>query len=212
MAVTNPAPAGSSSLVSRVQAILMTPSAEWDKIEAEPATVQGLFTGYACILAAIPAIAQLIGSFIPICVLGVCVHRNPIFAVIGAVVAYVIGLIGVYITALIADELAPSFGGTKNRIAALKLIIYSWTAAWLAGIFAILPILAVLGILGLYSFFLLYRGAPKLMKVPQDKEFGYIAVTLIIAFVVFAIIGVISGMVVGMGAIGMGAATATTIG
>jgi hypothetical protein len=190
-----------------VQAILLTPSAEWDKIESEPATVQSLFTGYACILAAIPAVAQLIGGLIPICVFGVCVHRNPIFAVIGAVVAYVIGLVGVYVTALIADELAPSFGGTKNRVAALKLIVYSWTAAWLAGIFAILPALSVLGILGLYSFFLLYRGAPKLMKVPQDKEFGYIAVTIIVAFVVFAVIGVISGVVIGMGAVGLGAAT-----
>lgn len=207
MTVTNPAPAGSSSLVSRVQAILLKPDAEWDRIEAEPATVQGLFTGYACILALIPAVAQLIGSFIPVCVFGVCVHRNPIFAVIGAAVAYVIGLVGVYVTALIADELAPSFGGTKNRIAALKLIIYSWTAAWLAGIFAILPALAVLSLLGLYSFYLLYRGAPKLMKVPQDKEIGYIAVTIIVAFVVFAVIGVISTMVVGMGAMGVGAAT-----
>ena len=43
----------SASLISRVQNILMKPAAEWDVIDGEAATIPGLFTGYACILAAI---------------------------------------------------------------------------------------------------------------------------------------------------------------
>ena len=53
----------STGLIARVQNILMKPAAEWDVIDGEPATVGGLYTGYACILAAIPAIASVIGSF-----------------------------------------------------------------------------------------------------------------------------------------------------
>ena len=116
MSVISPTPAGAESIVERVKGILLSPASEWDKIEVEPATTQGLFTGYAMILAAIPAIAQIIGGLFPTCFLGVCVHRNLIFVVVAAIVYYIISLAGVFVIALIADELAPSFSGEKNRI------------------------------------------------------------------------------------------------
>ncbi len=202
MTIVNPAPAGSSSLVARVQGILMTPRAEWAKIDVEPATPRGLFTGYACILAAIPALAQVIGGLFPVCVLGVCVHRGLIGVVVGAILYYILSLGGVFVTALIIDELAPSFGGQKNRIQALKLVVYAWTAAWLAGIFAILPALSVLGIVGLYSFYLLYLGLPTLMKSPQDKALGYTAVSIILSVVVYAVIALVAGSIAGSAMIG----------
>jgi hypothetical protein len=197
MTDTNPAPAPSTaSIISRVQGILMTPKAEWDKIEPEAATTQGLYMGYAGILAAIPAIAQIIGGLWPICVLGVCIHRNLIAVVVSAIVFYILSLVGVFIIALIIDELAPSFGGTKNRIQALKLVIYAWTAAWLAGIFAVVPFLGILGILGLYSFYLLYLGVPKMMKAPDDKALGYTAVSIILGIIVYFVVALVAGAVV----------------
>ena len=39
------------SLIDRAKNILLTPKTEWPVIAAEPATAQGLFTGYAAILA-----------------------------------------------------------------------------------------------------------------------------------------------------------------
>ena len=173
MSVTEPGPVSSAPLVARVQAILLQPKAEWDRIDAEPATVQGLFTGYAAILALIPAVAQLIGSLFPICFMGFCVHRSLVGALVASIVYYFASLAGVYITALIIDELAPNFGGQKNRIQALKVVVYAWTAAWLAGIFAVLPALAPLGIVGLYSVYLVYLGLPRLMKSPEDEGFWW---------------------------------------
>ena len=35
-----------------------------------------------------------------------------------------------FVLALIVDALAPTFGGVKNQMAALKLVAYSMTAAW----------------------------------------------------------------------------------
>jgi Yip1-like protein len=195
MTVINPAPAGSSSLIARVQGILMTPRAEWDKIDAEPATPRGLFTGYACILAAIPAIAQVIGGLFPVCVLGVCVHRGLIGVIVGAIVYYILSLAAVFVTALIVDELAPSFGGQKNRIQALKVVVYSWTAFWLAGVFYVLPMLAWLSIIGLYSFYLMYLGLPKLMKSPQDRAVGYTAVSIILGVVIYFVAIAIAGSI-----------------
>jgi hypothetical protein len=199
---------GGSNLVTRVQNILMKPKAEWDVIAAETATTQGLFTGYACILAAIPAIAGLIGRLLPVCVLGVCVHTNIVFVAVAAVVQYVLSLVGVYVIGLIINALAPSFDGVQNPIQAMKVAVYSFTAAWLAGIFSIFLPLAILGLLGLYSFYLLYVGLPRLMKSPQEKSLGYTAVSVICGIVVYVIIGAVAGVVLAMGAVGtMGATT-----
>jgi hypothetical protein len=44
----------------------------------------------------------------------------------------------------------------SDETAAMKLAVYSPTAAWLAGVFAILPPLAILGILGLYSLYIFW--------------------------------------------------------
>jgi hypothetical protein len=188
-----------SNLIARVQNILLRPKAEWDVIETESATVQSLFVSYAAILAAIPAVAGLIGSFFPVCILGVCIHINPIFAIVGAVVNYLVSLAGVFVIGLIIDALAPSFGGQPNQIMAMKVSVYSFTAAWLAGVFSIFPPLGILGIVGLYSFYLLYLGLPKLMKSPADKAIGYTIVSILLGIVVFIIAGVIGGTVTRFG-------------
>lgn len=186
--------AGGSGLVARVKNILLKPKSEWEVIDTEPATIQGLYTGYICILAAIPALAAAIGSFIfgqgiP----GIAVWRPPLVVVVGsAIVSYVLALVGVAIIAMIIDALAPSFGGTKDRIQAFKVTAYSFTAAWVAGILGIIPQLGMIGaLLGLYSFYLLYLGLPRLMKAPEDKAIGYTVVTVVISIVVYAIIATI---------------------
>jgi hypothetical protein len=183
----------------------MSPKTEWDRIDTEPATPQGLFTGYAMILAAIPAVAGLIGGMFPVCVLGVCVHMNIISLIVGTIVMYVGGLAAVYAIALAASEVASSFEGQKNTVQALKLIVYSWTAAWVGGILAIVPMLGMLALLAvLYSFYLLYVGAPRLMKVPESKVLGYVAVVAVIGIVIMGIIGAIAGHIESAGMIGGG--------
>ena len=100
--------ASSTSLVTRVQNMIMKPAAEWDVVAAEPASVGSIYTGYAMILAAIPAIATLLGSIL-------FAHMNPILAVITAVIGYVLALVGLYITAFIVNALASSFGAEQNQ-------------------------------------------------------------------------------------------------
>jgi hypothetical protein len=197
-----------ASIIERAKNILMSPKTEWDRIDAEPASIKGIYIGYVCILAAIAPIANLIGSqLFPAGFMGI-VYRPPIISsIVIAIVGYVGTLVGVYVTALIIDALAPSFGGTKDQLKAFKVAAYSWTAAWIAGIFSIVPMLAWLGIAGLYSLYLLYLGLPKLMKSPQDKSLGYTAVVIIVCIVVnaviFGLIGAVSAMAIG-GAARMG--------
>ena len=61
------------------------------------------------------------------------------------------------------------------------------TAAWLAGVFVILPALSILSILGLYSFYLYYLGLPKLMKAPADKALVYTIVSILLSGLVMAV-------------------------
>jgi hypothetical protein len=198
-------PAG---LVPRVIGILTRPKAEWDVVAGEAASVQGLFMGYAAILALLPAIGQLINGFLPHCVFGVCVTSNPVFVVIGAAVSYVISLLAVFVVGLIIDALAPSFGGEKNQIQAMKVAVYSWTAAWIAGIFVAVPwVGGLLALAGLYSFYLLFVGLPKLMKSPPDKSVGYVVVVIVLGIVISVVAAAIGGAVIGLGTIGAGGLT-----
>ena len=191
---------GQSALVQRIKNILFTPQTEWDVIDAEPATVQGIYTSYICILAAIGPVAQLIGSqLFGYHAFFVSYHPPLIASLCQAIVQYVLSLVGAYILAVIIDSLAPSFGGQKDRLKALKVVAYSWTAAWLFAVFALLPPMSALSIIGLYSLYLLYVGLPKLMKAPEDKALVYTIVSIVVAAVVYVVIGAVSGAVLSMG-------------
>ncbi len=189
---TNPLPGAPTSLVDRVKNILLAPKAEWPRVDAEPATVGGILTSYVLILAAIGPIATVIGQQVfGFSVLGVSLKPPIGYSIAMAVLTYALSIVSIYVLSLIIDALAPNFGGTKDPVKAFKVAAYSWTAAWLAGIFGIIPQLAVLSILGLYSLYLLYLGLPVLMKTPQDKAVGYTVVTIVVAIVLWIIVGVI---------------------
>ena len=191
----------SQGLFARAINILMRPKAEWDVIAGEHATTQSLFLGYAAILAILPAAARIVSGLMPHCFLSVCYTSNPVFVVISGIVYYVISLASVFVIGLIIDALAPSFGGEKGQIQAMKVAVYSWTAAWLSGIFLIIPWVGpLLTLVGLYSLYLLYLGLGQVMKSPGDKSVVYTIVVVVLAIVVFVVGGAIAG---GVAAVGM---------
>lgn len=198
-----PARAG---LIARVQGILTKPAAEWDVIEGEAATVPGLFTGYACILAAIPPIASILQGFL-------FLHWTIIPIIVIAALTYVASLAGVYILGMIIDALAPSFDGQKNQTQAMKVAVYPYTAMWVAGILNIVPVLGILALLaGLYGLYILYLGLPKLMKCPEEKTIGYFIVSIVAALVVNAVIMSVIGSITFMMTVGAIAGGAAALG
>jgi hypothetical protein len=188
---TNPTGESRVPLVQRVKNILMSPKTEWPVIDSEPATIGGIYKNYVMILAAIGPVCMLIGLL----VFGMpYLSFSMGYLLAQAVVSYVMALIGCYILALIIDTLAPSFGGTKDRVKAFKVAAYSSTAAWVVGIFYLLPLLAILGIIGaLYTLYLLYLGLPVLMKTPADKSVVYTVAVIVAAIIIYFVIGAISG-------------------
>ena len=162
-------------LIERTKEVLLHPTSQWEVIAAEPASTAALYTQVIMPLAAIGPIATLIGwSVFGVSVPFAGTYRVPLSANVGsAVVRYVLGLVAVFALALIIDGLAPSFGGQKSQVQALKVAAFSSTAAWLAGIFALIPSLSMLGILGVYSLYLLYAGLPIVMETPPAHALGY---------------------------------------
>jgi hypothetical protein len=186
------------SLLNHASNILTKPKPEWDVIKNEPISNVQLLTGYVAILALIPAIASFIGlCFIGISVPGFVGISSFTFkysiteGIIQAVVSYVMSFVGVYAGAFIINALAKNFESTPNMDNALKLVVFSYTPVWLAGIFAIYPPIAFLGIVGLYSLYLLYLGLEPMMNTPQSKKTVYLVVAILVLIVVYFIIGII---------------------
>lgn len=109
-------------LVERAQNVLLTPGTEWPVIANEPSSTAGLYKDYLVWLAAIPAVL----GFIDATVFGYSVpflgsYRVGVGAALQvAVVSFVLTLAGIFVFSLIVNALAPSFGGTKDGLQALK--------------------------------------------------------------------------------------------
>jgi hypothetical protein len=193
------------ALVDRIKGICLKPATEWQVIEAETPTGRDLMVGYAAPLAVITPIAALIGGV----VLGrtipfVGTYHVPLGAGLAtAVVTYVLALLGVLVVSLIVNALAPTFGGRKDRLAALKLAVYAYTPAWVAGVLTISTALGMLVLIAaLYGVYLLYLGLPVLMKNPREKSAGYTAVVVICAILVGLVMAAIGAAVGGAGMLG----------
>lgn len=187
------------NLVERVKEIILKPNNEtWVKIKGEETTIKDLYTSYACILALIPAIANFIGmSLIGGSFMGVSFRVPIVTGLVQAILQYVLTLVGIYVVAFIIDALAPSFDSKKNMVAAMKVAVYAFTPAWIAGILGIIPMLSILAILAsLYSLYLFYIGLPILMETPKEKVLGYFAVIIVVTIIVWVLIGVFAGLVV----------------
>lgn len=191
-------------IFARIKAILSSPQTEWPLIAAEPASVASLYRNYICIVAALPVIAQFIrGSLIGYGGFGVHLHTPIGIGLLGLILHYLLSLVVTYLMAMIVDALAPSFGGSKDSVQALKTVAYAWTAGWVAGIAVILPwigwLIAIAG--AIYGIYLLYLGLPHTMRCPPERAAGYTAVSVIIAIVLSWIVALIVGGVIGTAAL-----------
>ena len=199
-------------LIARVKAIILTPAKEWLAIDAEASSQRAIYIQYVAPLAAIGAIAGFIGrSIVGVSIPFLGTYRTPFFSgLVMALVMYALTLLSVFVLALLVDALAPTFGGQKDSLRALKVSAYSATPAWIAAVFQVIPSLGIIGLLaGLYGLYILYLGLPVLMRCPKDKAIAYTAVLCLCAIVLYAIIGMIGARVIGgaiLGSYGPGAA------
>jgi len=185
------------SLQDRVKNILLRPQEEWTVIAGERSRIGELYVSYVAPLAAIGPLASVVG-------LSVIGYGNPVTghyrvafgnSITQAIVTYVSSLIGIYVLAVVIERLTPFFSGWDDQRQAFKLAAYSSTPALLAGVFRVIPALDLLVLLGFYGLYLLYLGAPVLMRVPQENVVGYAATVIVAASAIFFVISVIGGWI-----------------
>jgi hypothetical protein len=186
--------------LERVKNILSNPVAEWSVIDAERSTVGQLYSGYVVPMAAFVAVMSLIR----LCVTGVSVPsgdtiRLPLVSgLVSAIVAFVLGLIGLVLVGYIIDVLAPTFTGQRNHRQAMKTAAYAFTPSWLGTALTFLPLGPVLQLAAaMYGIYLLHLGLPVLMRVKPDKATGYTATVVICTFGIGILFAFLTAALVG---------------
>lgn len=192
-------------IVSRAQQIILKPKEEWIKIKEEKVTLAELFTSYAMILLAIPAIAQFIG-------MSLVGHRIPFAGwyrmgvgsgLLNAIFFYVFSLVSVYVFGIIINALAPTFSSKPDATNSMKLAVYSMTPVWVAGVLYIIPFLSWLVILaGLYAIYVLYLGfSCPMMETPKEKVVAYLVVSIVVVAILWIIVIMIQGAIFTVGGV-----------
>ncbi len=184
-------------LVERVKAIIFNPKQTWETIKGEKTTVKDLYTSYGAILAIIPPVASFIGlSLVGLNMPVLGRWRQPIMNGIShAILFYILSLAGTFVTAYVADAIAPSFGSKKNFTGAVKAVVYSYTPTWVIGVFNIIPAFSgIVWIGSLYSLYLLYLGLPAMMETSPEKKSAYVAIVVVSTLLVMFAISLIAGL------------------
>ena len=162
------------NLIERARAILTRPKLGIAGTAAEPATTSSLVSGYAALLASLPALGML---FALILFAGGSLASGIGYALILLLLLYLLRDLGLtLLMGKVAKPLSRAFGGSGDGMNAMKLAVYAATPIWIAGfIFALLaPVVGSLAYLLLlagfaYAGYILYLGSGPLLAVPQAQ-------------------------------------------
>lgn len=183
-------PAQAGNLTRRVRSILVEPTLEWSRIAAERTSPREVLLRYAVPLAAIGPLSNFIGGqLFGYGAFGFSYRMGIGPALRGLAVGYALSLGFVLVLGALANVIAPRLGGTGDNAQSFKLVAYSATAGWVAGVFGLVPAVSFLSVLGLYSIYLFYTGANAMLKVPESKAPTFTAVTFVAAIILYLLIG-----------------------
>ena len=188
------------SIVQRAKNIIVKPTDEWNVIASEPATISGLFTGYAMPLALIPLVATILftgllgisaadmmglGSGMPLDLMTISAM---------AAFSFILSLVTLFIMGTLVKLVSPSFNGTSDKVQAMKLMTYAGTPTGVVALVSWIPFLgAVVGFAAIvYVIYLIYLGLNPILGVPKEKIAGF-TVVIVLVYVVLALI--MSGIV-----------------
>ena len=188
------------SIVERAKNIILKPTDEWNVIASEPATIGGLFTGYAMPLALIPLVSTILFTGL----LGISAADMmgfgdgmplDLMAIAGMeLLSLIVSLVSLFVMGTMVKLVSPSFNGTSDKVQAMKLMAYASTPSWVVALLSWIPFLgAVLGFAAMvYVVYLIYCGLNPVMGVPKEKIAGF-TVVIVLIYVVVALI--MSGIV-----------------
>ncbi len=174
------------AIFSRSKNILFKPAEEWDAIEKENNSTSSAIFGYA-----LPYIIAITLASLTITFIAGFGWYSLGYIVLSTISNLITPFAVIVFSSLIINAIAPSFESTKNIGNAFKLVIYSYTAAFLTSIAAgLIPIpifSSLIGIAGLYSAYTLWMGISPMMKTPEHKKVSYTILSFIIMMGVYGV-------------------------
>lgn len=182
-------------LIDRVKLVLVQPKEAWAKISNEQTDLKDFLMSYVLPLVLIPTIASFIGygligmgSYFKVASLSWGLHQ--------AILAFLGAFLGVFVSAFCIHKLALAFNTQVSLTNAIKLVAYSYTPSWLAGVFNVLPSLSIISLLaGIYSLYILYIGFVPITNVSEEKKTSYFIVSLILVIAVSVIVSLVIGAI-----------------
>ena len=177
--------------LTRCRKILFSPVAEWGRIGQESVTARSLLTGFVIPMSLVPAVASYIGyGFVGVSGLRFRV-RGLYWGSAMAIDSFVTSLAVYWLGTYIVDGVGIGLGSKRNVGRSAQLVAYSYTPAWIAGIFYLWPSLHRLIALGLYGIYLFYVGIPVLKPGPGEHRVTYTFISAILIIVIRFMIGLL---------------------
>ena len=173
-------------IFNRARNLIVNAKAEWVVIQSELQSKEVVIKNYAIPLILIMAACSIVGSIITVSNLG--------YALIKAVGIFGFTYLGMYISAIIINELTTSFNSKKDMDTTFRLVVYSFTAYFIiSAIVNLWPPLNMLNVLGLFSLYLFWEGTSILLETPEDNKIGFVVVSAVVIIGVFALLSLILG-------------------
>jgi len=169
-------------VLKRIRGLLLDPESEWAAIEAEEPSTLEIYRDYVLLLALIPPVASFLGGYF----FGFgppheVAHLTFWGGLMRAGLQYALSLPLLFAVSFVLSSLAPHFEGESNDARALALAAYSYTPAWLASLFGLIPGLRWLDILGFYGLYIFYHGLPRMLRCPKDHADILTLVALVVS-------------------------------
>ncbi|MFP4060332.1 MAG: Yip1 family protein [Bacteroidales bacterium] len=182
------------AIVKRTKNIIVNPIGEWEIIKAESPGKNNVLKNFVLPYVVVIGIAALIGSAIFHSRFGFSIS----YIITSSIISMIMAFAGVYLSALLINELAPSFDSVKNSDNSFSYVAYSFTAYFVAtavsDLLDIYPLNILISLAGLYSFYILWLGATPMMSTPEEKKAGFVIVSALIIIGVYAVLSIILGL------------------
>lgn len=159
------------NIVERATEMLRHPENEWAAVAQDGSTMRDLAFDYVAPLAAIPAVAGLLGTWL----IGIPDYKVSLAgAFFHALINYAIDIVAVYALAHLMIRLASRFGAKPPLTTAFRVAVYSFTPVWICGIVGLIPATGLLMLAGYgYAIYLMSIGAERILDIPRDKTLPY---------------------------------------
>ena len=172
---------------------LFNPKSAWQSEKGLDRSFTDIFRDYMPVLVLIPAVASFIGfGFVGFSIGGFVRVSTFGWGLSQAISVFLNAYLSVLLSGWVIHMISPRFDCNVSMERAVAMVAFSYTPAWVAGIFNIIPSLSIIGIAGaIYSLYILYIGFGEMTGVSESKRGNYFIISLLLIIAVYFLLSII---------------------